>query len=198
MELFLIRHGQTDDNAKGYFTGRRPTALNAEGIAQIQRTAHKLAAEGIQRVVCSPLERARQSARILCGAWGVKPPVTDPDWTEMDFGDVSGMTHDEFVEQMPETLQGWSDDWFGYTLPGGESGEAMFARVKRALIRLRTDPGNGPFAVVTHLGCIRFALCFLLFGDMERFWEFAVGNGGYAHVQTDGQEATLVQIVEEI
>ena len=198
MELFLIRHGQTDDNLKGYYTGRRPTGLNAEGNGQIRRTARELARFSIPDVVCSPLKRARQSARLLCDAWGVLRPVPDPDWTEMDFGDVSGLTYDELAKRLPEALQGWADDWFGYTLPGGENGEAMYARVERAIHRLLTRPGNGRVAVVTHLGCIRFALSRLLSGGPGRFWDFSVGNGGYAHLRTEGREAELVRVVEEI
>lgn len=197
MDLFLIRHGQTDDNAKGYYTGRRPTPLNAEGIAQIGRTAQALTHRDISRVICSPLERARQSAGILCGAWDAPPPVTDADWTEMDFGDASGMTHVELGERMPEALNAWGGDWFGYTLPGGENGRALYARVTRALDRL-TGQDEGCVAVVTHLGCIRFALSRLLSGGPERFWEYAVGNGGYAHVRTKGNEAELVRLVSAI
>ena len=198
MELFLIRHGQTDDNVKGYYTGRRPTGLNATGVAQMQRTAQALARWDIPRIVCSPLERARLSARILCDAWDIPEPVSDPDWTEMDFGEASGMTYEELAERLPEALRGWADDWFGYPLPGGENGEAMYSRVVQALNRLQTGREGGRIAVVTHLGCIRFALSRLLSGSFERFWDFAVGNGGYAHVRLEGRSTELVRLAKEI
>ena len=101
--------------------------------------------------------RARACSATRGAFWG----RARSDWTEMDFGDVSGL-YDELAKRLPEALQGWADDWFGYTLPGGE---------RRSDVRPRQTPSTGcshaqgtGVAVVTHLGCIRFALGRLLSG----------------------------------
>jgi alpha-ribazole phosphatase len=198
MDLFLIRHGQTDDNAKGYYTGRRHAMLNATGERQALTVAWELEDFGITAVVCSPLIRAAQTAQVLCFEWGVPEAEFDADWIEMDFGKAAGLTYQEFREHMPEAVQAWADDWIGYTLPGGENGEALYARVKCALEKLQKSHADDRIAVVSHLGCIRFALSHLLSGGPGRFWEYSVGHGGYAHIRIENDSATLVKLVEHV
>lgn len=198
MDLFLIRHGQTDDNAKGYYTGRRQTMLNATGERQALEVAWELEAFDITVVVCSPLMRAAQTAQALCFEWGVLEAEIDADWTEMDFGEAAGLTYEEFKRKMPEAVQAWADDWIGYTLPGGENGEALYARVKRALHRLQTDHAHERVAVVTHLGCIRFALSHLLCGGPGSFWKYSIGHGGYAHIRIENSTAKLEKLAEHL
>lgn len=196
MELFLIRHGRTEDNALKRYTGRRETALDAVGEEQAEAVAWELEPHDIRIVVCSPLMRARQTAQRLCFTWGVLEPEFDPDWTEMDFGLAAGLNYDQLNERAPEVVKGWADDWMGFTLPDGENGEALYGRVRRALKRLAREHAEERVAVVTHLGCIRFALSHLLNGGPERFWDYALGHGGYAHIHADGDGNKLVHLSE--
>ena len=172
--------------------------LNATGERQAQTVARELEDCDIKVVVCSPLMRAMQTAQRLCFTWGIPEAGFDGDWTEMDFGEAAGLTHQEFEERMPEAMQAWADDWIGYTLPGGENGETLYARIKRALEKLFKNHANDRVAVVTHLGCIRFALSHLLSGGPDSFWKYSIGHGGFAHIRTDGEGATLVRLVENV
>lgn len=196
--MFLIRHGETDDNVKGYYTGRRQTMLNANGEQQALRVAQALEDYEISAVICSPLIRAAQTAQALCFEWGIPGAELDGDWTEMDFGDASGLTHSEFKERMPEAMRAWADDWIGYRLPGGENGEALYARVINALERLQKVHAGENVAVVTHLGCIRFALSHLLSGGPGSFWEYRIGHGGFAHLGIQNGRAALAGLTEHV
>lgn len=198
MELFLIRHGRTEDNARGRYTGRRETMLDTVGEEQAEAVAWALEPRDIRTVICSPLMRARQTAQRLCFIWGVLEPEFDADWTEMDFGLAAGLTYEELKAKAPEVVKGWADDWMGFTLPDGENGAALYGRVRRALDRLMREHAREPVAVVTHLGCIRFALSHLLHGGPERFWDHALGHGGYAHIRADEDGNKLVGLTDSL
>ncbi len=189
MEIFLIRHGETKDNIEKRYTGRRQTMLTEKGEYDAEILAMNLEHHDIRTVVCSPLIRAMQTAQALCFNWGVLEADFDENWIEMDFGIASGLTYEEFKEKDSTAVEGWAKDWFGYTLPEGENGEEVFERVKNGIESiLNRNFKNDKVAIVTHLGCIRFALSYLLHGSHEKFWDYSINNADYAHIRVaDGK-----------
>ena len=77
--LFVVRHGQTAANAAGQLLGRADVALTDIGREQAKALA---AAVGpVDRVISSPLQRARQTAAAFAS-----PVEIDDRWTELDYG----------------------------------------------------------------------------------------------------------------
>lgn len=74
MNLYLIRHGETDWNAEGRLQGQTDISLNEKGKGQMSQVAEKMKQLGIgaDLIVTSPLLRARQSADIVSGVLGYK------------------------------------------------------------------------------------------------------------------------------
>ncbi|TVM06002.1 MAG: histidine phosphatase family protein [Halomonas sp.] len=63
--VYLLRHGETDLNARGVLQGSIEEPLNAVGRQQAQAAAQTLSGLGIARIVSSPQSRARQTADIV-------------------------------------------------------------------------------------------------------------------------------------
>lgn len=63
--LYIIRHGQTDWNYKKLTMGRKDIPLNEEGIRQANVTKELIDNYDIDLIICSPLERAKQTANIV-------------------------------------------------------------------------------------------------------------------------------------
>ncbi|MBU5602852.1 histidine phosphatase family protein, partial [Citrobacter sp. S55_ASV_140] len=59
MRLWLVRHGETDANVAGLYSGHAPTSLTERGIAQAQTVGKLLRNLPVDNVLCSELERAR-------------------------------------------------------------------------------------------------------------------------------------------
>lgn len=80
MKIALVRHGRPDED-----DAARPhdPPLRADGWRQARAVARLLAAEGITRVVASPLLRAQQTAQPLAEATGL-PIHTLDGWAEAD------------------------------------------------------------------------------------------------------------------
>ncbi|VFS68402.1 Alpha-ribazole phosphatase [Raoultella terrigena] len=73
MRLWLVRHGETQANAAGLYSGRAPTPLTERGEAQALRLGQRLQAVAFDRVLCSELERTQRTADLLLGERGAPP-----------------------------------------------------------------------------------------------------------------------------
>ena len=85
MEIWLVRHGQTDLNRAKRMQGRTDMPLNETGIQQAQAAAEQAAGVSFDAVFSSPLGRAVHTASIISG----KPEgeiTTDARLIETDFG----------------------------------------------------------------------------------------------------------------
>ena len=78
LDLVVIRHGETDWNRQQRFQGQIDIALNAMGLEQANRLGQHLAQSPTDVLICSDLQRARQTAAPLAAAWkspaGCSPP----------------------------------------------------------------------------------------------------------------------------
>ena len=90
--VILVRHGRTAANVNGVLAGRTPgIRLDTVGRDQAACTAERLAAVPLAAVVSSPLERCRQTARLILDRQDNSP--TDPveaEINECDYGEWQG------------------------------------------------------------------------------------------------------------
>jgi broad specificity phosphatase PhoE len=141
MTIFLIRHGETLGNASR--TVQLPDdPLSPRGVAQAERLARRLQAEGIAAILSSDFARAATTAEHLERATGA-PISYDPLLQERSFGELRGTPYAELGFDM------FAPD---YAPPGGETWEVFHARVDRAwaLVQETASGAGGHLAVVTH------------------------------------------------
>ena len=98
LRLYIARHGQTDWNLEQRFQGQTDIPLNAEGHAQAARLAARLAGDPYDRLLCSDLVRARQTAAPLATAWQ-QSPVALAGLREQHFGVLEGLTAEAIVHE---------------------------------------------------------------------------------------------------
>ena len=146
----LLRHGQTPLSAERRFAGRGDIPLTETGELQAKAAAQRLAARGsIDRIVTSPLQRARRTAAAVAAATGA-PVEVDDGWLETDFGQWEGLSYAEAMERWPAEMTAWMGDT-SLAPPGGESFAATSRRVLAALDRLLADRQPGTVVVVSHV-----------------------------------------------
>ncbi|WP_296668092.1 histidine phosphatase family protein [Demequina sp.] len=104
--LVLLRHGLTAYNAERRLQGSLDVALGEEGRAQSRAAASSLVATyGVpDRIVCSPLLRAADSAAELAAATGV-PARADARLTQRSYGEWEGLTWDEIRLRWPRDYE---------------------------------------------------------------------------------------------
>ena len=162
LELWLVRHGETDWNAAGRAQGHEDIPLNSSGIAQAQRLAARLAGQHFDAVVSSDLSRASETARAVASSLAGQPQVQlDSRWREQHLGVIQGLTHADTVARgwtYPRTpLEAWE---------GAESRVQLMERVRAPLAELFAAHAGGRVLVVSHGGTLRAAVQ-LLIGDLD-------------------------------
>jgi broad specificity phosphatase PhoE len=65
MRAVLVRHGETEQNAKGIFQGYSPVPLSARGRQQAALVAERLVSIRPQRLYSSDLQRAMETAAMI-------------------------------------------------------------------------------------------------------------------------------------
>jgi broad specificity phosphatase PhoE len=65
LRILVVRHGETHENAAGIVQGQLDTDLNAFGRLQAATTARHLSTVRFDRIITSPLRRARDTAQAI-------------------------------------------------------------------------------------------------------------------------------------
>ncbi len=93
MIFYLVRHGQTDWNNEKRMQGHTDIPMNDTGVKQISDLGDKIVEKGIRfdRLIASPLDRARKSAEIIADKTGFKEEIIiDGDFIERSCGILEG------------------------------------------------------------------------------------------------------------
>jgi broad specificity phosphatase PhoE len=167
MNIYFVRHGQTDHN-KGLIFDDTNIRLNAVGLRQADLVAKRLKNYNIQRIYTSNLTRTMQTAVAISTHTGA-PLIVDSNLREIDLGDWASVdpetdqiTHREYFEE-------WSNHLTDMPYPGGECGADVVKRT-RGLLNNLFDLELDDVAVVTHGGVIRILFSsFLQLGLEKRF-----------------------------
>lgn len=132
-EIWLIRHGETAWSLTGQHTGRTDLPLTPKGEDEARSLTQQLAGERFDHVLCSPLARARRTCEI---AGFLSQAVLDPECMEWDYGDLNGVTREDYARTHP----GWNI-WDG-PVPNGETLAQIASRTARVLGRIAATPGR--------------------------------------------------------
>jgi len=176
--FFIVRHGQSEGNARMIIQGRRDLGLDEAGRSQAASAGAWLAAKRIDSIIASPLSRAAETGRILAAACGVAEPRFDPLLVEIDTGMFSGITLDDARSRFPEVYEAFErQSWDG--VPDAESSAAIYERAMSAWEALRdlAIGGRRNIACVTHGGFIQW-LVRSTFGCRTWMPLLATGNCG--------------------
>jgi broad specificity phosphatase PhoE len=188
LTLVLTRHGLTDRSLPEQHLGQRiDISINADGRRQAEALARRLAPVSFDRVLTSPLFRARETAEVL--ARGVRIEA-DPRLREMDYGAWEGLTYEALAERDGAFRREWELAPDRLACPGGESGNDVADRVRsflddlldehhrwhaRASFRAAASSGGTgrtperPILVVAHSTTNRVLLCVALGTDMRDY-----------------------------
>ena len=100
MQLYVVRHGETDANAEGRYQGSLDIDLNERGVLQAQELRVRLPAQ-IDTVIVSPLRRAQQTAAIVFADDGLELRTREA-FRERGVGVFEGLTQAEAAQRYPE------------------------------------------------------------------------------------------------
>lgn len=192
MDLYLVRHGETQSNKERRYQGWSESPLSRDGIRQAEKTAHFLGRQNLRGLYCSDLKRAFHTARVIGAGSGLKPEIT-PLLREIHFGSWEGLTFDEIEQQWGNEIRNWLDDPFNRSAPGGETLDQVCARMQNFLDQLdRQGSVAQSIAAVSHGGSIRALLFNVLGMDTAGFWDLKVANASISLIRKENNRFKVV------
>ena len=166
-KLVLVRHGQSEWNAKNLFTGWKDPKLTDLGIQEAIRAGELLETRNLNfdLMFTSDLFRAQETGRLILEQINQKDIeiIQDQSLNERNYGDLAGLNKDEAREKWgQEQVHIWRRS-FDVPPPGGESlkntaervlpyfEREIMPKVKKGLNILVAAHGNSLRALVMHL-----------------------------------------------
>lgn len=185
MQLLVLRHGNTFESSRqAVWIGQRTDLpLVAEGRTQIRTAGEHLRSLGFApaAILCGPLRRAQESARLLCEALGgTREPRVDTRLDELDYGLWEGLSSAEVEERFgSRALRAWEDhaNWPAEAEWGG-SRQQIVAELDSLLQELRTAYPHDATVVLVSSG-----------GRLRHLHSLVAERGGASHEANPGNNA---------
>lgn len=168
-KLYIFRHGETHWNREERFQGHTDIPLNDQGRQQAYELARQLQPLGLQALLSSDLQRARETAEIVSKLLQI-PIFTDKNLREANLGRAEGKTRREIEAEFgTELVTAWKN-WSPHLArqlasqvvsdadvkyPEGETGREVLSRVNAALESFCANQPFHTIGVATHGGVIR-------------------------------------------
>lgn len=149
--IHLLRHGMTDSNVKGIYTGTTDIPLCEDGISQLIELRDKYDYGKPDLIFTSPLIRCKQTAHIIFGE-DARLNVVD-GLHELSMGDYEGKTAEQVID-----MPGYTDWVQGKCPPpNGESNKDFATRICTAFVQTVREimkTGLTESVIVAHGGVI--------------------------------------------
>ena len=152
-EFIVVRHGQTEWNREGRIQGHLDSPLTADGRAQAEAIARRLADTPVAAIWCSDLGRVLDTAAPAARALGLTVR-TDARLRERQLGMFQGLTFEEASRAHPERFSRFRARDLTEDMLGGETLSRMRDRVAEVLGAIATAHPAATVLVVTHGGVL--------------------------------------------
>lgn len=126
-EIYVFRHGESNDNCQRVFSGWRDSKLSSKGRSQAKVLAPKLKNKKIDVCIVSRLSRSKQTAKIALKGKKVSYEVDDRI-IERDYGKLTGKSKEKLMEEDFVDAVKYRR-FFDFPPPGGESLKDVKKRV---------------------------------------------------------------------
>lgn len=192
INLYLIRHGETDWNKAGRIQGRQNISLNENGIKQAEDVSKILKDIKIEHIYCSPLHRAIQTAEIIAKNKGIGIEKIE-DLQEICFGDEEGRTKEQIVDRYGEEFYekfSYTTDDLDSSYNNGETKRKVADRFSGAVANILKTTKYNCVAVVAHGFVIRLFLLLNGLGGLR-----SMSNCCVYHCECENGEVKNIRLI---
>lgn len=192
-KVLLIRHA-VHDGLGDRLSGRAEGApLTEIGRSQARAIGRYLSREPVDRIMTSPVRRARETARIIASELSLQILVA-PELDEIDFGEWEGRAYAE-LEDDPR----WRDWNAARSVGLAPDGETMVEVQRRALDYVRKNAASSPdstMVIVTHCDVIRSVVAGVLGLSLDNLLRFKIDPASISRIDVGPWGALLHSLNE--
>ena len=168
LNLYLLRHGETEASRTGGYVGFTDVDLTPEGLAMAKAFAEKYEHLPWQAIFASPLKRTVATATPIAKAVGLNIQLRN-GLKEMFFGEWEGLSLEEVKARHDKDYNNWMTEPAWNPPTGGETGMQVASRAAMVIAEIENQFTEGNVLVVSHKTTIRLMLCSLLGVDSGRY-----------------------------
>ncbi|WP_310607907.1 adenosylcobalamin/alpha-ribazole phosphatase [Buttiauxella brennerae] len=190
MKLWLVRHGQTQANVDGLYSGISETSLTEQGVAQAVAVGSMLGQVAFEKVLCSELGRARHTTHLILQQRQI-PVVTEARLNEMNFGDWEMRHHRDLQRLDAENYAAWCNDWQNVIPKNGEGFQIFSQRVSEFARALSSQTEAENILIVSHQGVLSLLIATLLNMPSASLWHFIIEQGAWSYIEIRDGFTTL-------
>lgn len=191
MNIYVIRHGETEWNKEEVFRGRKDIPLNDNGRRQAEHAGAYFTGRSINRIVSSPLARARQTAEAI-GKATDRMVETMEEFTDINFGIWEGLSLKEVGEKYPQELTIWRQSPQTLSVDGAESLVRVKERISEGLRGLYSEETGSTIVIVTHRVICKLIVLHLLEIGNEHFWDMKYDPASVTLLEKGTGRAVLI------
>ena len=161
MNIYVIRHGQTNTDGSVNLDGYPDGSLTKVGLTQAHLTGKQLSKVAFNAIYSSDLKRALQTSEIVAGYHQNLQVTIDKQIREINMGVFHTSSSEQVSLDYPEFYAEFLKKATDFRYPKGESGEEVLVRTLNFLksITLKEDD---TLCIVCHGGVIRSLFSYLL------------------------------------
>ncbi len=171
----LVRHGQTDWNARGLLQGHTDVPLNNVGRDQARRLGQRLAAVGLDAAYSSDLLRCSQTSELVVAGRDLDVSHTE-HLREQAYGRWEGKSFSSIRDADPDLYAAMVEDYTSFTPPRGEDFRAVEARSAAFADDVLQRHPSGNLLIVGHGAALRTLITHMTRLPVEAGWRFKVDS----------------------
>lgn len=162
--LILVRHGESEWNAKGLWTGLTDISLSEKGKEEARIAAQEIQDIPLDMVFTSDLKRAQETADIITHQLATDSPlIKNKALNERDYGELTGKNKWDLKKEFGDEKFTLLRRSFDYPIPGGETLKDVYNRVipyYKAIIEPKLKAGKNVL-IAAHGNSIRALIKYL-------------------------------------
>lgn len=168
-QITFVRHGTTEHNAKGAYSGSSDLPLNENGVEMAQNAGEQLADEQFDVMLYGHMLRVQQTAEVVLNQLATKPCVIKQmrEIKEIDFGRFEGLTYLQIEQQYPQDWQNYMENWREYTFPAGDSIPAFYSHCAEFGEWVQREYAQKNILLVGHKGFIAAVMSSVLHEGLD-------------------------------
>ncbi|WP_100371790.1 histidine phosphatase family protein [Bacillus sp. FJAT-45037] len=193
MNLYLIRHGESEGNRLGKIQGWKDFPLSNVGKQQAGQLGQFFKQIHLDYIYSSDLKRAHDTALTLGTASG-QSVHTWEKIREVNLGPLEGLSRKEIYEQFPEVQH---KTILTSEVEGTETISELTTRCQYVLDQMHRAHKKDDVALVSHGGFISILLMYMMIGES---WAtvhrpFLIGNTSITHIEWTESKKPLIHYV---
>lgn len=168
-KIYIVRHGETNNNVEYRFLGSTDMPLNERGIAQAKSLNQPFSKVHLDRIYSSPYLRTMMTAREVQNGRNIEI-VRDYGLCEINCGEWEGLNRAEIEEKWPGMINLWQFEPDKLHMPEGETLKQVQDRAVRSFLNIVFSERGKSVAIVSHMLTIQLIIASLFNISRNDVW----------------------------